>query len=100
MRFVVRPMRWHGRRLPWREVINGPSFEGDLRLYELQTSKGTIRAATLANPDPAVRSLLCDLYEPVLTSVSPQAIELRGSERHERECGAYSVIQEWHCELP
>jgi len=100
MRFIVRPMRLHGRRIPWREAINRPSFTGDLRTYELQTGKGSIRAATLANPDPAARALLPDLYEPVLTIISPQAIELRGFERHEGADGSYSVIQEWHCELP
>src|SRR5262245_766098 len=100
MRFIVRPMRIRGRRLPWREAINRPSFTGDLRTYERQTAKGSIRAATLANPDPAARALLPDLYEPVLTRISPQAMELRGFERNEGEDGAYSVIQEWHCELP
>jgi len=55
----------------------------DLRTYELQIGKGSIRAATLANPDPAARALLPDLYEPVLTIISPQAIELCGFERHE-----------------
>ena len=100
MRFIVRPMRAHGRRLPWREAVNRPSFAGDLRTYELQTAKGSIRAATLANPDPAMRPLLPDLYEPVLTQVSPQALELRGFERHEGPDGPYSVIQEWLCELP
>ena len=100
MRFVVRPMRLHGRRLPWRDVINRPGFTGDLRTYELQTASGVVRGATLANPHPAARALLPDLYEPVLTKISPQAIELRGFERHEGADGAYTVMQEWHCELP
>ena len=93
-------MRLHGRRLAWREAVNRPAFDGDLRLYEMQTGKGWVRAATLASPDPAARALLPDLYEPVLTKISPQAMELRGFERHEGQDGAYSMIQEWHCELP
>ena len=100
MRFVVRPMRVQGRRLPWREVVNRPAFTGDLRTYELQTRKGAVRAATLASPDPALRAPLPDLYEPVLTKISPQALELRGFERHHGSDGPYSVVQEWLCELP
>ena len=85
MFFLVRPLRLNGGRLSWREVINRPAFTGGLRTYELQTGKGSIRAATLANPDPAARALLPDLYEPVLTVISPQAMGLRGFRA--RRCG-------------
>ena len=34
MRFAVRPLRYRGRILPWREVINRPALVGDLRIEE------------------------------------------------------------------
>lgn len=100
MRFVVRPLRVRGRRLPWREVIHRPSFTGDLRTYELQTARGWTRAATLFSSDPASGALLPDLYEPVLIGISTLAFELRGFERYRGSEGYFAVAQEWHCELP
>jgi hypothetical protein len=100
MHFKVRPLRIRGRRLPWREVQNGPVFEGDLRTYEMQHGGHWVKAATLALRDPAACSLLPDLYEPVLVGIAPLALQLRGIERHDGPDGRYSVVQEWHCELP
>jgi hypothetical protein len=34
VRFAVRPLRYRGRILPWREVINRPALVGDLRIEE------------------------------------------------------------------
>jgi hypothetical protein len=68
--------------------------------YEKNSKSGWVRAVTLASPDPAVRSQLPDLFEPVLDGFAPLAFRLRGIERHEGPDGPYSVIQEWHCELP
>ena len=100
MRFKVRPLRVNGRRLPWREIVNLPAFDGDLRTYEMQVRGRWVRAATLATFDPAARAALPDLYEPVLIGIAPLALQLRGFERHEGPDGPYSVLQEWHCELP
>lgn len=100
MHFKVRPLRARGRRLPWREIQNGPVFEGDLRTYQMQRGAHWVRAATLAQRDPAAHSFLPDLYEPVLIGIAPLALQLRGIERHEGPDGRYSVVQEWHCEMP
>jgi hypothetical protein len=77
--------------------MNGPVFEGDLRTYQMQNGAHWVKAATLAQRDPAAQSLL---PEPELVGIAPLAIQLRGIERHEGADGPYSVIQEWHCELP
>ena len=100
MRFKVYPLRVRGRRLPWREVINGPSFIGDLRTYQIQVSGEWNMVATLASSDPVARSQLPDLFEPVQTGFATLAFRLRGFERVDAPGGAYSVVQEWHCELP
>jgi hypothetical protein len=100
MHFKIRPLRVRGRRLAWREIQNGPVYEGDLRTYQMQTGSHWVKAATLARRDPAAHSFMPDLFEPVLVGVAPLAIQLRGIERHEGPGGRYSVVQEWHCELP
>ena len=100
MHFRVRPLRIGGRRLPWREIVNRPAFDGDLRTYEIQLRGRWVKAATLAGFDPAARAALPDLFEPVLIGIAPLALQLRGFERHEGPEGPYSVAQEWHCELP
>jgi hypothetical protein len=93
-------MRLCGRRLAWREVLNGPVYQGDLLTYELQLSGHRVRAACLASLDPAAARTLADLYEPVLVGIAPLALVLRGFERQRGAEGPYSVIQEWHCEVP
>jgi hypothetical protein len=39
MRFAVRLLRFHGRALPWREVVNRPALVGDLRIEELRNDE-------------------------------------------------------------
>lgn len=99
VRFNVRPLRVNGRRLPWREVQNGPAYEGDLTTYEMHGKAGRVFAAKLAGPDPVSPNQLPVLYEPVFTGMATLAFRLRGFERHEGTDGPYSVAQEWHCEL-
>ena len=81
-------------------MLNALAFEGDLRTYEMQTGRHWVKAATLAQRDPAARKLLPDLYEPVLLGFAPLAFQLRGFERHEGPDRPFSAIQEGHCELP
>lgn len=99
VRFKIRRLRVNGRRLPWREILNTPPLEGDLRTYEMQLRGRWVKAATVAALDPAAQPALPDLYEPVLIGIAPLALQLRGFERHEGPEGPYSVAQEWHCEL-
>jgi hypothetical protein len=100
MRFKVYPLRYRGRRLAWREVVNGPSYVGDLQTYEMQAGNERLTVATLRPDDPVETSPLSPLYEPVLLGFSPLAFRLRGIERVERGGHTYAVVQEWHCEKP
>jgi hypothetical protein len=70
MRCRVYPLRRRGRRLPWREVCNAPSFEGDLSTYYLTLRSERYFVAQLLGPGHAFRKpLLPELYEPVLTNL-------------------------------
>jgi hypothetical protein len=96
MRCRVYPLRRRGRRLPWREVVNAPSFEGDLSTHYLSLRDARYLVAKLVAPGDALcRPLLPELYEPVLTNVGNGVLVLRGFER-DREAG---MVQEWRCEL-
>ena len=101
MRFKVYRLRCRGRRLPWRQVQNGPAYTGDLITHIREVNGELLVAATLINPvSPATDALLPELHEPVLVWVTPLALRLRGFERCEDEEGVFSVVQEWHCESP
>lgn len=100
MRFRVFPLRVKGRRLPWREVQNGPSYTGDLVTYYMEVRGERYAVATLMSPEPAQGNLLPDLYEPVLLGFAPLAFRLRGFERLKGAQGPMSVVQEWHVEMP
>lgn len=58
------------------------------------------RVVTLRPTDPVAQRLVSELYEPVFTVFAPLAFRLRGFERVEGKDGRYSVVQEWHFELP
>jgi hypothetical protein len=92
----VYPLRRRGRRLPWREVCNGPSFEGDLSTYYLSLPGGRYFVAKLVvSGDALCKPLLPELYEPVLTSLGNGTLVLRGFERE----GEVATVQEWRCEV-
>ena len=96
MRCRVYLLRRRGRRLPWREVCNGPSFEGDLSTHYLSLENARYLVATLiARGDVRCKPLLPELYEPVLTSVGQGWLLLRGYER----VSDAAVVQEWRCEV-
>ena len=84
MRFAVRPLRYKGRILPWREVANRPALVGDLRIEECRDEelKRHLRTALLCDD----RSVLPSERRPRLLDVriigmSPQAFTLTGFER-------------------
>ena len=96
MRCRVYLLRRRGRRLPWREVADGPSFEGDLRTYYLTLANARYFVAQLLGPGDAFRKpLLPQLYEPVLTNLGNNVLVLRGFERE----GEAAMVQEWRCEV-
>jgi hypothetical protein len=86
--------------LPWREVHNGQSYVGELMLHGVEVKDERYQALALRAADPVVSSPIPELYEPVLVAFSTLAFRLRGFERVESPQGAFSVVQEWHCERP
>ena len=101
MQFKVYPLRRRGRRISWREVRNSPPYSGDLITHIREVNRELIVVATLMNAEaPATSTLLPDLYQPVLAWVTPLAMRLRGFEHCEDAKGGFSVVQEWHCEMP
>ena len=93
-------MRRRGRRLPWREIENGPSFVGTLISYRMKHGEEDFEAISLQSGSPAEGKPLQDLYEPVLVRFAPNAFVLRGYERVETAEGPVGVVQEWHCRGP
>lgn len=91
-----RALRRRGRRHPWREVVNVPSFEGDLSTYYLSLPGRRHFVAQLLGPGDAFgRPILPSLYEPVLTGIGNGVLVLRGFERE----GETATEQEWRCEI-
>lgn len=101
MRFKVLPLRHCGRKLSWREVKNGPAYTGDVVTFVRDVKGELIVVATLTNTEsPATQALLPELYQPTLVWMTPLAMRIRGFERWDDREGAFSVVQEWHCEMP
>jgi hypothetical protein len=93
-------MRRRGSRLKWREVVNGQAYEGELRTHYLSLESARYFVASLRHPDDALcRPLVPELWEPVLVSVGPGTLVLRGYERVGTAGDAPAVVQEWRCEI-
>ena len=52
MRFKVYLLRRQGRRLPWREVKNSPSYVGDLISHTVEAGGERYRVLTLRPANP------------------------------------------------
>jgi hypothetical protein len=100
VRFKVYLLRRRGRRVRWRDVRNGPSSVGELVMYSIDAGGQRYKVITLRPEDPVAAAPMPELYEPVLLGFAPLAFRLRGFERLQGPEGAYSVVQEWHCETP
>lgn len=100
MIFKVYLLRRGGRRLSWRDTLNGPAYLGDLSLGSVSAGNSIYKMAELKTQGGIVTRLLPPLYEPVVVSIAPLALQLRGYERMKEPEGYYSVIQEWHCMMP
>jgi len=84
VRFTVRLLRFRGRVLPWREVVNRPPLVGDLRIEEVRDEelRRYLRTALLWD-DLSVRPAKerpC-LFDVHIVGMSPQAFSLTGFER-------------------
>ena len=84
MLFVVRFLRYRGRILPWREVVNRPALAGDLRVEECydEDLRRHLRIARLLDPaTPGNTGMPPSLYDVQLIGMSPSAFSLAGLER-------------------
>jgi len=95
MRFTIRLLRYRGRILPWREVINRPALSGDLRVEEsfdeelrryLRTARLIDETSVLPIPGRP------ELRDARLVAMSPLAFTLAGFERVEGADYAQSWI--------
>jgi hypothetical protein len=100
MRFKVYLLRYRGRRLPWRDVINGPKYIGDLVSEQVTIGGERYNVISLRAEDPVAPSPIAPLYEPVILGFFTLAFRLRGFESVSRGTSSFGVVQEWHCELP
>jgi hypothetical protein len=100
VKFRVFLLRRRGRRLPWRDVQNGPSYVGELLTHSVEVAGERYEVATLRAADPVAESPIPQLYEPVLLGFAPLAFRLRGFERIDGPGEPMAVVQEWHCEAP
>ena len=86
MRFAVRFLRYRGRIVPFREVMNQPALAGELRIEECRDEglRRYVRTATLHHGST---STYCPdaprLFDVCLMAMSPQAFTLTGLERIE-----------------
>ena len=84
MCFAVRPLRYGGRILPWREVVNPPALVGDVRIEECRDEelKRNLRTALLWDDHSVLlsedRPRLFDVH---IIGMSPQVSTLTGFER-------------------
>ena len=86
MLFFVRFLRYRGRILPWREVIDQAPNSGDLRIEEVldQELHRYVRMARLFDTTNVLPSMkLPLLLDARLMAMSPQAFTLTGFERVE-----------------
>lgn len=87
MRFAVRFLRYRGRVIPWRDVVNRAPRIGDLRIEETRDDelRRYVRTAKLFPLEGAsFASLrLPELYDVRMIGMSQQAFTLAGLERVE-----------------
>ena len=84
MRFAVRFLRYRGRIVPYREVVNWPALVGELRIEECHDEelRRNLRTALLWDERSVLpsedRPRLLDVH---IIGMSPQAFTLSGFER-------------------
>jgi hypothetical protein len=84
MRFAVRFLRYRGRIVPFREVVNRPALVGELRIEECHDDElhRYVRTATLHHESASsYRADVPRLYDVRLMAMSPLAFTLTGLER-------------------
>jgi len=94
VRFAVRFLRYRGRVLPWRDVMDQGLRTGDLRVEECLDDelRRYVRTARLVDVDRVVNvARPPELLDARLVAMSPQAFTLTG---FERDAGA-EYAQSW-----
>ena len=85
MRFAIRLLRYRGRVIPWRDVVNRAPKTGDIRLEELRDDelRRYVRTARLFPDDGGVvfGPGLPELRDVLVVGMSQQAFTLAGLER-------------------
>jgi hypothetical protein len=79
--------------------MNGPVYVGDLHTYHININGHQVTAAGLLRFEDRQHALP-PLYEPMLEGMATLAFRLRGFERVDAPDGPYTVLQEWHCDVP
>jgi hypothetical protein len=95
----VHLLRRRARRVPRKEIENGPVYEGELSAYYMNGKGERFFVAGLSGPRPLMVRVLPDLYEPALVALGERVMILRGFERLGEGDAACAVVQEWHCEV-
>ena len=95
MRFAVRFLRFRGRVIPWRDVVNRAPTVGDVRIEETRDDKlrRYVRTAKIFPENGLVRrqAPFPELFDVHVVAMSQQAFTLNGLERI--ECADYA--QSW-----
>ena len=85
MRFAIRLLRYRGRVIPWRDVVNRSPQIGDIRIEELRDEdlRRYVRTAKLFPDDGTVvfGATLPELHDVRVIGMSQQAFTLAGLER-------------------
>ena len=84
MRVSIRLLRYRGRIIPWRDVVNRPPKTGDIRIEELRDDElhRYVRTARLFPDESTVLGLpLPELQDVRVIGMSQQAFTLAGLER-------------------
>ena len=68
--FKVFLLRNRGRRLAWRDVVNGPRYVGQLTTYAIDIDGERYQVASLRPSDSTQGALVPELYDPVLIGFS------------------------------
>src|SRR5512139_1062470 len=83
MLFVVRLLRYRGRVLPWREVVNRPPLAGVRveQCYDKELRRHVLMARLLDPATPGYAKQSPTLLDVRLIGMSPSAFSLSGFER-------------------
>jgi hypothetical protein len=85
VRFAVRLLRYRGRVVPWRDVVNRAPKVGDVRIEEIRDDelRRYVRTARLFPDDGRVvaRTPVPELFDVRIIGMSQQAFTLAGLER-------------------